>query len=313
MSWKTHYLEVWEINAWPNIRQVREARAAMAEKAAQHTADVVPVYVADLAANPPVQITTWQDLIARYQEKFMLAAAGMYSRAEYNIAKQISSEDVRGWHARLPNLYNRTYPGEEVDNNLPLIEKFVRQLINKEVGKFVFERDPATFAGALALAQTKTAKDVTFKTASRASIHAFANPSSAMADNGVNYLGLNYSGKGRGGGRGGRGKGGGSPPERREGETGKCWICDSSSHQKSACPVWDKALALARKESGGGSAPNRRTGGSGGATCERAYYRGRSSSGRNLSNNTLSTTAPARKDNPSPVPEAVDHWEDLEN
>jgi hypothetical protein len=54
------------------------------------------------------------------------------------------------------------------------------------VGNFVFERDPATLAGALALAQTKTATDVTFKTASHASIHAFANPLSAMADNGVN-------------------------------------------------------------------------------------------------------------------------------
>jgi hypothetical protein len=232
MSWKTHYLEVCEINAWPNIRWVREARAAMAEKAARHTADVAPVYVADLAANPPVQITTWQDLIARYQEKFIPAAAGVYSRAEYNIAKQISSENVGGWHACLRDLYNRAYPGKEVDNNLPLIEKFVTQLINKKVGKFVFERDPATFAGALAFAQTKTATDVTFKTASRASIHIFANPSSAMADNGVNY-----SGKGGSGRRGGRGKGGGSRPERREGEAGKCWICDSSSHQKSACLV----------------------------------------------------------------------------
>jgi hypothetical protein len=162
MSWKTHNLEVCEINAWPNIRRVREARAAMAEKAARHTADVIPVYVADLTANPLVQITTWQDFITRYQEKFMPATAGVYSRAEYNIAKQISSEDVGGWHARLRDLYNRAYPGEEVDNNLPLIEKFVTQLINKEVGKFVFERDPATFAGALALAQTKTATDVTF-------------------------------------------------------------------------------------------------------------------------------------------------------
>jgi hypothetical protein len=53
MSWKTHYLEVCEINAWPNIHWVREAPAAMAEKAARHTADVVPVYVANLAANPP--------------------------------------------------------------------------------------------------------------------------------------------------------------------------------------------------------------------------------------------------------------------
>jgi hypothetical protein len=96
MSWKTHYLEVCEIKAWPNICRVREARAAMAEKAAWHTADIVPVYVADPAANPPVLITTWQVLISRYQEKFMPAAAGVYFRAEYNIAKQISSEDVRG-------------------------------------------------------------------------------------------------------------------------------------------------------------------------------------------------------------------------
>jgi hypothetical protein len=110
----------------------------MAEKAARYTANVVPVYVADLAANPPVQITTWQDLIAQYQEKFMPPAARVYSRTEYNIAKQISSEDVRGWHARLRDLYNRTYPGEEVNHNLPLIEKFVTQLINEEVGKFVF-------------------------------------------------------------------------------------------------------------------------------------------------------------------------------
>jgi hypothetical protein len=34
MSWKTHCLEVCEINAWPNIPRVREARAAMSEKAA---------------------------------------------------------------------------------------------------------------------------------------------------------------------------------------------------------------------------------------------------------------------------------------
>jgi hypothetical protein len=238
----------------------------------------------------------------------MPPAAGVYSRAEYNITKKISSEDIRGWHARLCYLYNRAYPGKEVDHNLPLIEKFVTQLINKEVVKFVFERDPATFAAALALAQTKIATDVTFKTASRASIHAFANPSSAMADNGVNY-----SGKGRGGGRGARGKGGSIRPERREGEAGKCWICDSSSHQKSACPVWDKALTLARKESGGSSAPNRRTGSSGRAGRERANYRGHSSNGRHPSNNALSTTAPARTEIPSPVLEGADPWADWEN
>jgi hypothetical protein len=278
----------------------------MSEKAARQTADVVPVYVADLAAIPPVQVTTCQDLISRYQEKFMPAAAGVYSRAEYDIAKQILSEDVGGWHACLRDLYNHAYPSKEVDHNLPLIEKFVTQLINKEVGKFVFERDPATFAGALALAQTKTATNVTFKTASRASILAFANPS----DNGVNY-----SGRGRGGGRGGHGKSGSSRPERREGEAGKCWICNSSSHQKAYCPIWSKALTLVRKEAGGGSAPNRRTGGGGGgASRGRANYRGRSSSGRTPSLSTLSfTTAPALKDNPSPVPEDDDQWEESKN
>jgi hypothetical protein len=112
-----------------------------------------------------------------------------------------------------------------------------------------------------------------------------------MADNGVNY-----SGRGRGSSRGTRRKGGSSRPERREGETGKCWVCDSFSHQKSACPVWDKALTLARKESGGGSAPNRRTGGSGGAGRKRANYRGRSSNARHPSNNTLLSPPP-----PQPV------------
>jgi hypothetical protein len=52
-----HYLEVCEINAWPNICRVREARAAMSEKAARHTAAIIPVYVADLAAILPVQVT----------------------------------------------------------------------------------------------------------------------------------------------------------------------------------------------------------------------------------------------------------------
>jgi hypothetical protein len=238
----------------------------------------------------------------------MLPAAGVYSRTEYNIAKQLASEDVGGWHARLRDLYNRAYPGEEVDHNLPLIDKFVTQLINKEVGKFVFERDPPTFAAALALAQTKTATDVTFKTASRANIHAFANPSAAMADNGVNF-----SGRGRGGVCGMRGRSGNGRLERREGEIGKCWICDSSSHQKLACPVWDKALTLARKESGGSSASNRRMGGSSGAGRERANYRGRSTSGLRPLNNALSTTAPARAEASSPVPEGSDSWADLEN
>jgi hypothetical protein len=199
----------------------------------------------------------------------MPAAAGVYSRAEYNIAKQIPSEYVGEWHACLHDLYNRAYPSEEVDHNVPLIKKFVTQLINKEVGKFVFERDPATIAGALALAQNKTATDVTFKTASRASIHAFTN----LLDNGVNY-----SDRGRGDRRGGRGKRGTSRPERREGEAGKCcWICNSSSHQKVDCPIWNKALTLMRKEVGDGSAPDQRTGGGGdGASRGRANYLGRS-------------------------------------
>jgi hypothetical protein len=77
--------------------------------------------------------------------------------------------------------------------------------------------------------------------------------------------------------------------------------------------VSDKALTLARKESAGGSAPDQRMGGSGGASHKRANYRVRSLSGRTPSLSALSTTAPARKDNPSPVPKGVKHWEDTEN
>jgi hypothetical protein len=120
----------------------------MLEKASKHKANIVPVYVADPAAVPPVLVTTWEDFIARYQEKFMPAAAGVYSQAKYQIAKQLSSEDVGGWHAQLRDLYNRAYPGQEVNTNHLLIEKFIMQLINKEVGKFVYKRAPTTLAEA---------------------------------------------------------------------------------------------------------------------------------------------------------------------
>jgi hypothetical protein len=65
---------------------------------------------------------------------------------------------------------------------------------------------------------------------------------------------------------------------------------------------------LARKESGGDSAPNQKLGGSGGASCERANYHGRSLSGRNPSNNALSTTALAHTETPSPVPEGAGYY-----
>jgi hypothetical protein len=58
MSWKTHYLEVCEILNWNNILRVREARASMSEKTARHTANVIPVYVADLAAVPLILVNT---------------------------------------------------------------------------------------------------------------------------------------------------------------------------------------------------------------------------------------------------------------
>jgi hypothetical protein len=85
----------------------------------------------------------------------MPAAAGVYSLAEYNIAKQILSEDVGGWHARLCNLYNWAYPGQEVDNNLPLIKKFVTQLIHKEVGNSCSKGTQELLQGPLRLPKTR--------------------------------------------------------------------------------------------------------------------------------------------------------------
>jgi hypothetical protein len=99
----------------------------MFDKASRHNADIIPVYVDDPNPVPPVLVTAWEDLIDRYQEKFMPAAAGVYSRAEYHTARQISSEDVGGWHTCLHNLYNRAYPGQEVDTNHAFIKKFVTQ------------------------------------------------------------------------------------------------------------------------------------------------------------------------------------------
>jgi hypothetical protein len=95
-----------------------------------------------------------------------------------------------------------------------------------------------------------------------------------------------------------------------KGEAGKCWICNSSSHQRAECPVWIKGMMFAKKETGGDSAPYRQTGsGGGGSSRGRANYRGRSSSSRGPSLSTLaSTSTPLRREAHSPVPEGEDQW-----
>jgi hypothetical protein len=45
MSWKTHYLEVCEINVWPNIRRVREARGGIHQMFQQFFSVFSPIFL----------------------------------------------------------------------------------------------------------------------------------------------------------------------------------------------------------------------------------------------------------------------------
>jgi hypothetical protein len=131
----------------------------MLEKASRHTADAVLIHVADPTTSHPSVVTAWEDLSDQYQEEFMPVAAEMYSRGVPR-----SQADLLlgcGWmHAqlaistivRIPCVYQPP-PHQEV----------VTQLLNKEVGRFLYKGSLATFAQAPALAQTKTTTNVTFK------------------------------------------------------------------------------------------------------------------------------------------------------
>jgi hypothetical protein len=136
-----------QINGWANERQQREAAAAMEVTAAKFMSNI-PAYVAGRAI---------ADMLALYESRFLPAAAGQLGAAQFQTAAQMDSEQIAVWHARLRNIFERAFPGENIQGSRLLINKFVLKLADFNIRQWTHRANPATYNAAMTAASNEAA------------------------------------------------------------------------------------------------------------------------------------------------------------
>jgi hypothetical protein len=121
--WRRNFEQILQINGWANERCQREAAAAMESTAAEFTSDI-PAFV----AGRPVQ-----DMLNLYETCFLPAAAGQLAAAQFQRAAQMDGEQIAVWHACLRTIFERAFPGENIQNSRLLINKFVLKLADSTI------------------------------------------------------------------------------------------------------------------------------------------------------------------------------------
>jgi hypothetical protein len=119
--WRRNFEQTLQINTWPNERCQREAAAAMESTAAEFTSNIPP-FVPGRAI---------QDMLNLYKTRFLPAATGQLAAAQFQRAAQMDGEQIAVWHARLRTIFERTFPGENIQNSRLLINKFVLKLAGR--------------------------------------------------------------------------------------------------------------------------------------------------------------------------------------
>jgi hypothetical protein len=143
--WRRNFEQTLQINGWANERCQREAAAAMESTAAKFTSDI-PAFV---AARPI------QDNL--YETRFLPAAAGQLAAAQFQTAAQMDGEQIAVWHARLRTIFERAFPGENIQNSRLLINKFVLKLADSNIRQGTHRANPATYNAAMTAASNKAA------------------------------------------------------------------------------------------------------------------------------------------------------------
>ena len=93
---------------------------------------------------------TLQQLMNRYEERFLPPAASQLAMMRFDAAYQAPKESEVRWHARLRAIYMRAYPNAVGGADVPqLIRKFVIGLKNAKIREQTLRNGPATYALAL--------------------------------------------------------------------------------------------------------------------------------------------------------------------
>jgi hypothetical protein len=132
--WRRNFEQTLQINGWTNERCQREAAAAMESTAAEFTSDIPA-----LVAGRPVQ-----DMLNLYETRFLPAAAGQLAAAQFQTATQMDGEQIAVWHARLRTIFERPFPGENIQNSRLLINKFVLKLADSNIRQWTHWANPAS-------------------------------------------------------------------------------------------------------------------------------------------------------------------------
>ena len=98
-----------------------------------------------------------EEVLLLYDARFITPAAGAHARNELISAHQHDDESILQWHSRLNTAFRRAYPNRpvaEMNEDRDLVDKFLKNLMNREVGKQAFQMNPENFDQALADALT---------------------------------------------------------------------------------------------------------------------------------------------------------------
>lgn len=206
LVWKRKFDGAVRHNQWNDQRQREEIQWAMTDEAARMTYDI------DI-----LDPRTIDEVVADYEARFIPAAGGQVARAELSHIRQRVDENTNQFHGRVREIYNRAYPGENVQNSQQCIEKFVLGLMDIAITRFILDRAPATYAEALRLAQMKTASEMTLALrpdAQKTAIHNLQQTNAAI--------------------RPGQGRAGFRKADSDKADKA-CWHCQSRQHVRSNC------------------------------------------------------------------------------
>lgn len=193
LVWKRNFVTTATINQWGDLRRRREIAASMEGLAARAVEDI-PFEGDEWDVD-----ATYEDLLTRYEERFMPPAESELSLVSFETAAQNDEESTLQWSARCRELYRRAYPnGNPGDRQL--INRFILGLKDPQVREYTWDQRPANYTDAVTAANNKTAsKAVLAATSSKRGVHS------------INALKVS---------------------------DGKCFFCEQPGHMQVECPGW---------------------------------------------------------------------------
>jgi uncharacterized membrane protein YgcG len=149
-TWRTNFTLTATINGWDDRRARREVAAAMSGGAKLAVADL-PIGDEEEA---PEAVGL---LLDAYEARFMPVAASDAARQALREARQMETEAMLAWHARLRHLYQRAHPEytpEQVEESRDLREVFMFGIRNRRVAEHTCMRRPGTYHEAFEVASS---------------------------------------------------------------------------------------------------------------------------------------------------------------